>query len=179
MLPLVHAAFGWVFVILAVQPYGGALDVTVDAVGWLGIAWGWHRLITVEPRFATARSVALVGAVAALLRLLPGPEVLLGAAEVVAAGAVTAAVAAGARALGSAAEQHGSPLVAAQSSFLQWAAVGALLVACGAGLGSAAARELTGLVSAAVLLGLGLAAWFTVLQLLSAGRAYLRVGGRS
>jgi len=176
VLPLLHASFGWVFVILAVAPYNGTLDVAVDIVGWLGIAWGWHRLISVEPRFATARAVALAGVATAVVRLLPWPEPLVLTAQVVAVGLVAAGVVSGAGALMAAAAAHESPLVAAQSSFLRWAAVGVLMIECGAGLGSLAVRTLTGLVSAAVLLGFGLAAWFTVLQILSAGRGYLRVG---
>ncbi|CAN5805660.1 hypothetical protein BH20ACT6_BH20ACT6_20460 [soil metagenome] len=178
MFPLAHAVFGWVFVIFVVQPVGGALDVGVDAVGWLGIAWGWHQLVAVEPSFATARTAALVGAATAATRLLPGPEVLLVAAQLVAVAVVALALSLGAAALMRAAEEHGSALVAAQCSFLRWAAVGVLVIEGGAALSSLAVPQLTGLATSAVLMGLGLAGYFTVLQLASVGRSYLRVGGR-
>ena len=170
MLPLAHATFGWVFVIFGVAPHGGALDVGVDVVGWLAIAWAWHRLLVVESSFAAARTVALVGAATALVRLLPGPEPLLIVAQVVAVAVVAAAVVTGAAALMRAATTHGSRLVAAQASFLRWAAVGVLLIEGLAGLGSFAVPDLTDLVRSAAALGLGFAAWFTVLQLVSAWR---------
>jgi hypothetical protein len=176
--PLAHAVFGWVFVILAVQPFGGALDVGVDAIGWLGIAWGWHQLVVVEAGFASARAVALTGAGTAVLRLLPGPELLVVTAELVAVTVVALGVSLGSAALLRAAEENGAPLVAAQCSFLRWAAVGVLVIEVSAALGSLAVVQLTGLASSAVLMGLGLAAYFTLLQLVSAGRPWLRVMGR-
>ena len=176
MPPLLHAAFGWVFVVVGVQPYGGTLDVLIDLLGWLGIAWGWHRLAAVAPAFGRARTVALVAAATALARLSAGPDWLLTALYLMSVGLVMVGLAAGAGALFTAAQGHESPLVSAQASFLRWAAVGVLVVECAAGLASTASSDLVNLVVAAASLGLAFAVWFLLLQLLSAGRSYVRVG---
>lgn len=177
--PLLHAAFGWVFVVVSVQPYGGTLDVLVDLLGWLGIAWGWHRLAVVVPAFGPARTVALVAAGTALARLLEGPDWLLTALYLISVGLVMVGLAVGAGALLSTAQRHDSPLVAAQASFLRWAAVGVLVVEGAAGLASIASSDLVNLVVAAATLGLAFAVWFLLLQLLCAGRSYARVGRRT
>lgn len=176
MPPLVHAAFGWIFVVVGVQPSGGTLDVLVDVLGWLAIAWGWHRLVCVAPAFSGARTVALVAAGTALARLLPGPDWLLTALYLMSVGLVMVGIAVGAGALLTTAQKHDSPLVTAQASFLRWAAVGVLVVECAAGLASVASSDLVNLVVAAASLGLAFAVWFLLLQMLSAGRSYVRTG---
>lgn len=174
MPPLSVAALGWVVVILGVEPNGGAADVGADAVGWLLVAFGWHRLASIEARYVSARGVALVAAGVSALRLADLPDAALTLAYIASLMLVSLAAALGAHALLGRARAGGSALASGQASFLRWSAVGLLLAQCVGAGGLAVAPTFGGLVIAAAQLGLAVGAWFALLQLFCSGREWAR-----
>ncbi len=174
MPPLAVAGLGWILVILGVQPAGGGWDVTLDATGWSLVAYGWHRLVPLEATFGPARTVATVATAVALVRLIPLPEPVLTLVYVGSLLLVVASLALGATAVLAVARAGRSALVVGQASFLRWAGVALLATEAGAALGYLVLPVLGDLLLAAAFVGLAFSAWFTLLQLLSAGRAWAR-----
>lgn len=174
MPPLSVAALGWIMVVLGVEPSGSTWDVAVDATGWALVALGWQRLVRAEAAFALARTVALLACLVALARLPSVPDGVDTFVDVLSLMLVALTLAVGAGALLVCSRAGGSTTVAGQASFLRWGALGLLLVEVGAAVGYLVEPSLGDLVVAAGTFNLALTAWFTLLQLFSAGRGWAR-----
>jgi len=172
--PLSVAALGWIMVVLGVEPSGSTWDVTIDATGWALVALGWQRLVRAEASFALARTVALLACLVALARLPSAPDGVDTFVDVLSLMLVALTLAVGAGALLVCSRAGGSATVAGQASFLRWGAIGLLVVEVGAAVGYLVEPGLGDLVVAAGTFNLAFAAWFTLLQLFSAGRRWAK-----
>ncbi|MDQ3105487.1 MAG: hypothetical protein M3Q87_09810 [Actinomycetota bacterium] len=174
MAPLTVAGSGWVLVAVTVSIDVGSFDVAAAAAGWALVCWGWYRLRLVQPPYEWAWRVAAAAGVGALAGLIPGPDSVALMIAIGYAALTVVALSLGAYALQQAAHGGRASLAAGQASFLCWAGVGVLVAGAIGSVGSVAAAAFDGLVLSAALVGILLALWFALLQLLCARRAYVR-----
>ena len=71
MTPLGPVSLGLVLVLVDVR--GEGVDLVPDLLGWVLVLAGVHRLARLDPRFAAARSAALVSAFLSLPDAVGGP----------------------------------------------------------------------------------------------------------